>query len=79
MTYDCEICGAVNHVRHYHCGSCGTIPARYSVVRKPIREVTGYLQGYIEVAKAFGAERADRFRTVKHEMRTVPLDYYSEA
>lgn len=79
-TYDCEICGAVNSAKHLHCGSCGTIPAQYSVSRKPVRALqTDYMTRYIEVVRAYGSERQNQRRACRAYLRTVPLDYYATA
>lgn len=79
QTYECPICHAVNHVKKLHCSICGTIRAEYSILRKPsVIQARDYLSVYLEVANAIGCERLDRMRSIKHYLRTVPLDYYAE-
>jgi hypothetical protein len=86
-TYECTICGAVNHVSRFHCHACGTIPAGYSWLRKPIIErlepavstsPESPTTSTIEVYVAYGVERQMTRRTIKRTGRTVPLDYYAE-
>jgi hypothetical protein len=78
-TYTCVICTGINAAEKLHCSSCGTIPAKYSVLGKPSTIVTeDYFTRFIEVTVAFGAERQNHIRSVKHELRTVPGDYYAE-
>jgi hypothetical protein len=84
-TYECKVCWNVNHVSRLHCATCGTIPAQYSWKGQPIRErentITSFnpetLSATIDVLVAFGCERQTRLRTVKHMLRTVPMDYYA--
>jgi hypothetical protein len=79
--YECAICHGVNVAERIHCQYCGTIPAQYSVLRKPsvIRVEESDTAFYVEVLVAFGAERQEHYRGVKHQFRTVPGDYYAEA
>lgn len=77
-TFECEICNGVNHVSRLTCKHCGTIPKQYSILRKPSRQYAGYTgESYIAVYVAFGAERQASHRTIKRQIRTVPLDYYA--
>lgn len=83
--YKCEICHHVNSVVRFHCSCCGTIPRQYSWTGLPIKgETTQDIDGNeciastITVHVASGAERANQFRTVKANLRTVPLDYYAQ-
>lgn len=81
MTYECSICHGVNHLKHFHCGYCGTIPARYSWKQEPLKmddDGSDIGRAGITVLVALGAERATITRTVKRAIRTVPLDYYAE-
>lgn len=81
-TYDCDICRGVNTSERLHCQYCGTIPAQYSILRKPAVHKTNddwqrLTFGYIEVLVAFGAIRQTSTRTVKLNPRTVKADYYA--
>lgn len=85
MTYTCSICHEENHVNRVHCKACGTIPARYSPLAKPAKNVISDTElyaawdtGYITVHVAFGCERQDIGHTAKRLLRTVPMDYYAE-
>ena len=78
-TYECQICHGVNHASKLFCQTCGTIPAAYSWLGKPTSIVAGTINGAITAVVAHGAERQTRYRAVKHELRTVPADYYAEA
>lgn len=71
--YTCEICHATNHVAKFACSNCGTVPAMYSGLHKPMRR-----DAAITVCVAFGAERVDTFRHSRAYLRTVPMDYYAE-
>lgn len=92
MTYDCDICHGVNSANKLHCQYCGTIPADYSVLRKPSRIIIrdtwiqsrlgDYIpaepvSSYIQVLVAFGAMRQTSHRTIKRVFRTVKPDYYA--
>ena len=35
-TYECVICQSVNSSVRLHCQFCGTVPAMYSVIGKPV-------------------------------------------
>lgn len=80
-TYECPICYAINAAQKTHCSSCGTVPASYSVTRRPARylseEMGDIINGFISVVAAVGVDRAERYRTVKRTLRTVPADYYA--
>jgi len=82
MTYECEICYGVNHVKKTQCSSCGTIPSQYSLNRKPARildnDLGDMINGYISVVNAIGCDRTERHRTCKRILRTVPADYYAD-
>ena len=81
MTYQCEICNGINSATKLHCQYCGTIPAEYSILRKPAVQSRsmGSPSSYIRVLVAWGCERQISRRTIKRTARTVPLDYYAEA
>lgn len=74
MTYECKVCWNVNHASRFHCSTCGTIPAQYSIASVPMIERA---DDYVQIVVAFNAERQTRMRTVKHMLRTVPMDYYA--
>ena len=79
-TYECSICLNVNHVSHFHCSTCGTIPKQYSVLNAPARfiaESVDDVPHIISVVVAFGADRAEHHRTVRTYLRTVESDYYA--
>lgn len=80
-TYECEICYGVNHAAKHVCSTCGTIPARYSVNRKPARlvqtDMGSMINGFIEVVAADGVDRTERHRYARVGFRTVPADYYA--
>lgn len=80
-TYECSICYGVNAASKLHCSSCGTIPASYSLIRKPARlldnDLGDMINGYISVVVALGVDRTERHRTVKRVLRTVAADYYA--
>jgi len=81
-TYECVICQGVNYAGKLQCSTCGTIPAHYSLSRKPARvrdnELGDMISGFIEVVASHGCERADRTKYAKMGMRTVPADYYAD-
>lgn len=82
MTYECTICHAVNTASRLHCKACGTIPARYSWMGKPIKLTSQTSQDWphdasIEVVIAWGAMRADQCRTARVNLRRVADDYYA--
>ncbi len=76
-TYHCEICHGINAAARLTCKHCGTIPARYTALRKPSKAVveSGV---YIEVCVAFGCERQNFTHATAVKLRNVPLDYYAE-
>jgi hypothetical protein len=80
-TYECEICLTINHNCRFQCQNCGTIPARYSVTRKPLSSARFQSArsefSLVEVVIAFGADRAEHHRTVRTYLRTVKADYYA--
>lgn len=78
-TYECEICLNINHISHFHCSTCGTIPKDYSVINSPARFVTDELglPRIIAVVIARGADRAEWHRTMRTNLRTVKADYYA--
>jgi hypothetical protein len=80
MTYECVICHGINSAARLHCQFCDTIPAEYSIIRKPAHErLSEYTEtSYINVLVAWGAERQVSRRSIKRTARTVPLDYYAE-
>lgn len=81
-TYECAICLNINHNSHFHCSTCGTIPAKYSVLNVPARFVPIVADEPIRmigVVVARGADRAEHHHTTRTYMRTVPADYYAEA
>jgi hypothetical protein len=77
--YECAICLSLNHAKHLHCSVCGTIPAMYSVLRRPAKliEHETYSQ-FIPVAVAVGAVHACRHHAARLGLKTVSLDYYAE-
>lgn len=78
-TYTCVICSGINASAHHSCQHCGTIPAKYSILGKPARMIEGeYYTRFVEVTVAYGVERQNHTRTMRHSLRTVPADYYSE-
>jgi hypothetical protein len=81
MTYECEICYAINHAKKFQCSSCGTVPAHYSFTGKPLRllstEQGDMINSDIPVVAAIGVDRTERHRTCKRVLRTVPADYYA--
>lgn len=54
---------------------------QYSVTKKPSRELStdlgDIINGFLEVVNAVGVDRAERHRTCKRVLRTVPADYYA--
>lgn len=78
LCYECEICHGINFASRIHCQYCDTIPAKYSLIGKPavIRENELVAQ-FVEVHNAFGVQRQNITRHVKHAIRTVPMDYYA--
>ncbi len=76
-TYECEICWNVNHNKHGHCSTCGTIPKQYSILREPARICGESINMLIPVKVAIGCDRTERHRTCKRVLRTVPADYYA--
>lgn len=82
MTYECDICHGINSVRRLACQNCGTTPACYSIMAKPVVLKTEPEYGvtyFDEVRIAVGCERQMSRRTIKRTARTVPMDYYAEA
>lgn len=76
--YECIICLSLNHASRLHCQNCGTVPARYSVTKKPIRISTVNDFSVTEVIVAIGAERASQKRCSRVGLRTVSVTYYAE-
>jgi len=77
-TYECSICYSVNHSSRIHCSCCGTIPAQYSIIRRPMRYIDGdNLSLAIPVVAAIGVDRTERHRTITRQLRTVAADYYA--
>jgi len=76
--YECAICQHINHSSRLHCSACGVIPACYSITGKAV-DCTVESLGPIEVFSAAGCERADKMKLSHIKLRTVSLDYYSEA
>lgn len=80
-TYECPICYAVNIATKVQCSCCGTIPAQYSLSKKPARllsqDIGDVINGFISVVSAIGCDRTERHRTCKRVLRTVPADYYA--
>ena len=81
-TYECVICHGINHVVKTTCSTCGTIPAKYSLTRKPVRllaESMGHLiNGFVTVVNAEDCYRQERTKYAKVSLRTVPADYYAD-
>lgn len=77
-TYACEICHTVNHAVRLQCKTCGTIPARYSLLNRPSILSDDLLPHFIEVVVAFGCDRVEHHHTSRSYMRTVPMDYYAD-
>lgn len=82
-TYECSICLHINHVAHLHCSTCGTIPARYSVLGIASRQLEHNSHGYvgswmIESVRAHGAQSIEQRHSSRSNLRTVPLDYYAQ-
>jgi len=78
--YECPICLSANHSKRLHCSTCGTIPAMYSILRVPTRQIEeiDYTR-FIPVVTAFGAVHSCRHHAARVNLRTVELDYYGEA
>lgn len=77
-TYECEVCYGINHVKHLHCSTCGTIPKAYSPIGKPCRLIeTQEYTRYIEVTPAIECSRTERYTYARVYLRTVPADYYA--
>lgn len=77
--YECAICLTLNSSRRFQCQNCGTIPAAYSVIRKPSRLIGhGGMMQFIEVTVAFGAVHSCRHHSARLYLRTVSHDYYGE-
>lgn len=72
--YTCEICDTLNSCRRFSCQNCGTIPARYSFLKKPSRLIH---EDMITVVRAIGASHAYP-KISKIGLRTVRADYYAE-
>lgn len=72
MYYECSICQSLNHASRLHCRCCGTIPARYSVLRVPVND------SLTPVVVAYGCRRASQHIPSRVFFRTVPTDYYAE-
>lgn len=76
--YECVICLSLNHPSRLHCQNCGTIPACYSILKKPIKSFTTYSDfAIIESVIATGAERASQKRISRVGLRTVELTKYA--
>lgn len=79
--YECSICYCVNAVSKMHCSACGTIPAQYSVTKRPARllsqDLGDIINGWLSVVSAIGCDRTERHRTCKRVLRTVSADYYA--
>lgn len=69
--YVCAICDSTNSATRIHCQNCGTVPAMYSLTRKPVNYVG------TEVVRARGAVLAAQHES-RIYFRTVELDYYAE-
>lgn len=80
-TYECVICREINTANRLHCKSCGTTPAMYSALRMPSRfiEHNESFCAIIPVIVALGADRTERHRTCKRELKTVAADYYADS
>lgn len=81
-TYECAICLNVNHASKLHCSTCGTVPAKYSVLSVPTRMLSHEDHGFIgdwliPVVVARGADRAEHHHTTRVYLRTVKADYYA--
>lgn len=70
--YECAICLTLNHNARLHCQCCGTVPAKYSVLRM----LTNTSLTPIVAAK--GCDRVERHHTTRAKLQTVALDYYAE-
>ena len=80
-TYECPICYCVNSQAKTQCSACGTIPAHWSVTKKPSRlfsqDIGDNINGFLSVVSAIGCDRTERHRTSKRVLRTVAADYYA--
>lgn len=75
--YTCEICDTLNSARRHSCQNCGTIPAKYSVLRKPSRLIEHDSRyQFIETLRAIGCAQAFPHHA-KVGLRTVPAGYYA--
>ena len=71
--YTCEICDELNSSARFTCRCCGTIPARYSVLRTP---ATFKHDDFVSVVRAIGCFQAFPAHA-KIGLRTVRADYYA--
>jgi hypothetical protein len=71
--YECIICETINSSLRLSCQNCGTIPQKYSAIKKPCRLVHDDL---IEVVRAKGFMSAYPSHA-KIGLRTVPAGYYA--
>lgn len=71
----------MNSSVHFNCQACGTVPARYSGIGKPVRrfviEQGDMINALLEVHPALNCDRTERHKTCKRLLRTVPADYYA--
>lgn len=81
--YTCTICLSLNHNARLHCQNCGTIPAKYSMLKRPAksidyRSMLSLDNQFIPVTALRGADRIERHHTTRCNLKTVTLDYYAE-
>jgi hypothetical protein len=77
--YECPICLSLNHNSRLHCQNCGTIPARYSLLRLPARLIENdTFSRFIPVVAAYGCVRSCQHHAARVYLRTVKLDYYAQ-
>jgi len=77
-TYECEICQSINSAAKLQCSTCGTIPARYSVIGRPAKIVDSPLDSFIPVVNAYGCQRATMRRTIKRAPVSLSFARYAE-
>jgi len=70
--YECSICLSLNHDIRLHCQNCGTIPAKYSVIRRPTK-----IDTMTETVIAIGAIHSCKHHAARINLRTVSADYYA--
>ncbi len=78
MYYECVICLSLNSVRRHSCQCCGTIPARYSILKAPCRLINhDGVYTFIETVTAFGCVHAQKHHAAKVFLQTVELTHFA--